>query len=69
MDKFVKKELRSAALTVRLRPSTVWKLVKIAKANEISQADVIEQLIEQTFAEMEKKETNQPKPKKNRTKG
>jgi|GEM_PF-1988881 len=52
---FQKKQKRNAALTVRLTESTVDKLREIAEKHGVSQADVIEKLIESAYLEMKQK--------------
>ncbi len=44
--KFEKKQKRDVAITVRLKSTTVKKLKELAKRHAVSQADVIEKLIE-----------------------
>lgn len=49
---FQKKTKRDAPLTVRLTKESVNKLKQIAEKHGVSQADVIEKLIESGYAEM-----------------
>jgi predicted CopG family antitoxin len=49
---FDKPEKKDATLTVRIRPSMVEKLNEIKEKYEVSQSDVIEQLIEKAYEEM-----------------
>lgn len=49
---FTKKLKRDTPLTVRLPKDTVDKLREIAEKNEVSQADVIEQLIATAYREL-----------------
>lgn len=49
---FQKKPKRDTPLTVRLTKESIGKLKKIAEKHGVSQADVIERLIESGYAEM-----------------
>lgn len=50
---FPKKEKRNSPLTVRLKETAVKKLKEIASKHCVSQADVLERLIELEYEEME----------------
>ncbi|MGK5087853.1 ribbon-helix-helix protein, CopG family [Bdellovibrionota bacterium FG-2] len=47
-----KKKKRNTPVTVRLTEDTVTKLKAIAEKHDVSQADVIERLIEAGYSEM-----------------
>lgn len=53
--KFDKKPKRDSPLTVRLPSSVIDKLKEIASKHEVSQADVIEKLIEDAHEKMSSK--------------
>lgn len=53
--KFDKKPKRDSPLTVRLPASVVEKLREIASNHEVSQADVIEKLIEDAYEKITSK--------------
>lgn len=56
--KFEKKEKRDTALTVRVRPAVLEMLNELKNKYQVSQADIIEQLIENAFqAEKNKEDT------------
>jgi hypothetical protein len=46
---FEKKEKRDAALTVRIRPSVVDMLNELKDRHQVSQADIVEKLIESAY--------------------
>lgn len=56
-----KKELRPIAVTTRLSKKSAEQLKTLAKEHNISQADVLEYLIQHEFKEFEKKTENSNK--------
>jgi len=52
---FSKKIKRDSPLTVRLTASTIEKLKAVAEKNQLTQTDVVEQLIESAYDEMKNK--------------
>jgi predicted transcriptional regulator len=57
MLKFDKKK-RDTALTVRLNSETVNQLRQLAEKHEVSQADILERLIEIAHADLKKKKSS-----------
>lgn len=51
MKKIEKREIRDASFTVRIRKSTLKKIKELATKNHVSQATVIEQLVNEAFEE------------------
>ena len=49
-----KKDPRPKALTVRVSTKTYEQLLQLAEANNLSQADVIEQLLEEEYRRLKK---------------
>jgi len=52
---FNKPEKKDTTLTIRIRKSIVDKLNEIKEKHDVSQSDVIEQLIEKAYEEMKAK--------------
>ena len=57
-------ENRDSMLSIRIRKSVLTKIKKMAKKNNLSMADVIEQIAEIAFEEIEKKEVKGKKIEK-----